>query len=42
MKKIDSTIMMLAMMIAALGFTACSSDDDDEDELNLKQDYDIL
>ena len=41
MKKFYSVIMMLAMMIAALSFTACSSDDD-EDELNLKQDYDIL
>lgn len=39
MKKFYSVIMMLAMMIAALSFTACSSDDD---ELNLKQDYDIL
>lgn len=28
MKKIYSTIMMLAMMFAALSFTACSSDDD--------------
>ena len=30
MKKIYSTIMMLAMMVAALGVTACDSDDDNE------------
>ena len=30
MKKIHSTIMMLAMMVAALSFTACSSDDDED------------
>lgn len=30
MKKIYSTIMMLAMMVAALSFTACSSDDDND------------
>ena len=30
MKKIYSTLMMLAMMVAALSFTACSSDDDEE------------
>ncbi len=29
MKKIHSTIMMLAMMVAALSFAACGSDDDD-------------
>ena len=34
--------MMLAMMVAALSFTACGDDDDEEDEINLKQDYDIL
>ncbi|MCH5311688.1 MAG: hypothetical protein J1E57_07025 [Prevotella sp.] len=32
MKKIYSTLMMLAMMVAALGFTACSSDDDGDAE----------
>lgn len=42
MKKFYSTIMLLAMMVAALGFTACGGDDDEEDEINLKQDYDIL
>jgi len=31
MKKIYSTVMMLAMMVAALSFTACGSDDDDVD-----------
>lgn len=30
MKKFYSTIVMLAMMVAALGFTACGGDDDDE------------
>ena len=30
MKKLYSTIMMLAMMVAALSFTACSKSDDDE------------
>ena len=30
MKKLYSTIMMLAMMIAALSLTACGGDDDDE------------
>ena len=30
MKKIYLTIMMLAMMVAALGITACSSDDDSD------------
>ena len=29
MKKLYSTIMMLAMMVAALSFTACGGDDDD-------------
>ena len=32
MKKVYSTIMMLAMMVAALSFTACGGDDDDEIE----------
>ena len=31
MKKLYSTIMMLAMMVAALSFTACGGDDDDGD-----------
>lgn len=30
MKKLYSTIMMLAMMVAALGLTACGGSDDDE------------
>ena len=30
MKKLYSTIMMLAMMVAALSLTACGSDDDDD------------
>ena len=30
MKKLYSTIMMLAMMVAALGLTACGGDDEDE------------
>ena len=30
MKKLYSTIMMLAMMVAALSLTACGDDDDDE------------
>ena len=30
MKKLYSTIMMLAMMVAELSFTACGDDDDDE------------
>ena len=44
MKKLYSTIMLLAMRVAALGFTACGGDDDDEEVnvFNLKQDYDIL
>ena len=33
--------MLLAMMVAALSLTACG-DDDEEDGINLKQDYDIL
>ena len=31
MKKLYSTIMMLALMVAALGFTACGGDDDEID-----------
>ena len=31
MKKLYSTIMMLAMMVAALGLTACGGDDEDDD-----------
>ena len=31
MKKIYSTFMMLAMMVAALSFTACGSDDDENE-----------
>ena len=31
MKKLYSTIMMLAMMVAALGLTACGGDDDNND-----------
>ena len=34
MKKLYSTIMMFAMMFAALSFTACSSSSDDGDEGN--------
>ena len=30
MKKLYSTIMLLAMMVAALGFTACGDDDEDD------------
>ena len=30
MKKLYSSIMMLAMMVAALGLTACGGDDEDE------------
>ena len=33
---------MLAMMVAALSFASCGGDDDEEDGINLKQDYDIL
>lgn len=32
MKKLYSTIMMLAMMVAALSFTACGGGDDDDDD----------
>jgi len=32
MKKLYSTIMMLAMMVATLGLTACGGSDDDEDD----------
>ena len=42
MKKLYSTIMMLAMMVAALSLTACGGDDDENGGSNLKQDYDIL
>ena len=35
MKKIYSTIMMLAMMVAALSFTACGDDDDDTPETSI-------
>lgn len=31
MKKLYSTIMMLAMMVAALGLTACGGDDEEDD-----------
>ena len=41
MKKLYSTIMMLAMMVAALSLTACGGDDDENGGSNLKQDYDI-
>lgn len=30
MKKLYSTIMMLALMVAALGFTACGGGDDEQ------------
>ena len=39
MKKLYSSIMLLAMMVVALGLSACGGDDDDSD---FKQDYDIL
>jgi len=42
MKKLYSSIMLLAMMVAALSFTACGGDDDENGGSNLKQDYDIL
>lgn len=42
MKKLYSTIMMLAMMVAALSLTACGGDDEEENGINIKQDYDIL
>ena len=32
MKKLYSTIMMLAMMVAALSFTACGGDNDDDND----------
>ena len=35
MKKLYSTIMLLAMMVAALSFTACGDDDDDFDDYSL-------
>ena len=35
MKKIYSMMMMLAMMVAALNFTACSSDDDETSEVSI-------
>ena len=31
MKKVKSTILMLTMMVAALGFTSCGSSDDEDD-----------
>ena len=31
MKKLYSTILLLAMMVAALGFTACGDDDEEDD-----------
>ena len=34
MKKLYSTMMMLAMIVAALGFNACGGDSDDEEEGN--------
>lgn len=34
MKKLYSTIMMLAMMVAALGFTACGGDDEGDDGIS--------
>ena len=40
MKKIYSTVMMLAMMVAALSFSACSSSDDDLPDT--KMDYDVI
>jgi hypothetical protein len=33
MRKTYSTVMMLAMMVAALSFTACGGDDDDNDDI---------
>lgn len=39
MKKLHSTIMMLAMMVAALSFTACGGDDYED---VISQDYDVL
>jgi len=34
MNKVYSTLMMLALMVAALSFSACSGDDDDDGEMN--------
>ena len=34
MKKLCSTIMLLAMMVAALGLPSCSSDDSDGESIN--------
>ena len=34
MKQLYSTIMMLAMMVAALSLTACGGDDDSDDGVN--------
>ena len=42
MRKIYSLMMMLAMMVAALSFNACSSSDDDGDGIDVKMDYDVL
>ena len=42
MKKIYSTVMMLAMMVAALSLTACGGDDDGDGGYDFKQDYDVL
>lgn len=39
MKKVCSTVMMLAMMVAALSFISCSKDDDGD---GFNQDYDVL
>ena len=39
MKKLYSTIMMLAMMVAALSFTACGDDDDDDGGSSTTGDY---
>ena len=36
MKKLYSIMMMLAMMVAALSFTACGSDDDEVDNGNVE------
>ena len=40
MKRIYSTLMLLAMMVAALSFTSCSKDDDRD--IVFSNDYDIL
>ena len=45
MKKLYSTIMMLAMMVAALSFTACGGDDGGDGNgggINSNQVYDVL